>query len=163
MGEAPRNCGSSVWSRHGMWSKPLQHTPLLRAPLRPRHATAPEDASPFPPFCNKVDIAGKPLHLSHYSPMRGLTTLGGRPLPQAINPPSSRTSWPHLGEMLALRGVMFTPSLFSLRRRPATAGPRPRPSDGPPPPDAPRPPDPDRLRHRVMGPITPVGFARPRL
>ena len=69
---------------------------------------------PFPPLCNKVDIAGKPLHLSHYSPMRGLTTLGGRPLPQAINPPSSRTSWPHLGEMLARRGVMFTPSLFSL-------------------------------------------------
>jgi hypothetical protein len=37
VGEAPRNCGSSVWSRHGMWSKPLQHTPLLRAPHRLRH------------------------------------------------------------------------------------------------------------------------------
>ena len=69
---------------------------------------------PFPPSCNKVDIAGKPLHLRHYSPKRGLTTLGVRPLPQAINPHSSRTSWPHLGEMLALRGVMCTPSLFSL-------------------------------------------------
>ena len=118
---------------------------------------------PFPPSCNKVDIAGKPLHLRHYSPKRGLTTLGVRPLPQAINPHSSRTSWPHLGEMLALRGVMFTPSLFSLRRRPAPAGLRPRSSAGAPPPVAPRSPNPDWLRHRSMGLRTPVGSARPKL
>ena len=29
----------------------------------------------FPPLCNKVDIAGKLLHLRHHSPKRGLTTL----------------------------------------------------------------------------------------
>ena len=30
------------------------------------------EVAPFPPLCNKVDIAGKPLHLRHHSPKRGL-------------------------------------------------------------------------------------------
>ena len=162
MGEAPRNCGSSVWSRHGMWTYSLvPPDPLLH--LSSSSIRCVPEVAPFPPLCNKVDIAGKLLHLRHHSPKRGLTTLGVRPLPQAINPHSSRTSWPHLGEMLALRGVMFTPSLFSLRRRPAPAGLRPRSSAGAPPPVAPRSPNPDWLRHRSMGLRTPVGSARPKL